>query len=133
MTQFKDDWGFTMGTSGSAGTKKYTPDDGKEKGFDELLALFSKISAAANVKESTGTKDDASAGLDNAALTKKVVEKFDLPAWINYLAATKITQEGDDAWGNVGAYWDNAKLLDGGVRGTGTWRPIAWDMNCAWG
>ena len=122
VTQFKDDWGFTMGTSGSAGTKRYTPDDGKEKGFDELLALFEELKAAGSL-----TTDDS------AALTKTVAGKFDLPAWINYLAATKITQEGDDAWGNVGAYWDNAKLLDGGVRGTGAWRPLAWDMNCTWG
>ncbi len=122
VTQFKDDWGFTMGTSGSAGTKRYTPDDGKEKGFEELLALFEELKAAGSL-----TTDDS------AALTKTVAGKFDLPAWINYLAATKITQEGDDAWGNVGAYWDNAKLVDGGVRGTGAWRPLAWDMNCSWG
>ena len=122
VNQFTDDWGFKMGTSGSAGTKRYTPDDGKEKGFEELLALFEELKAAGSL-----TTDD------NAALTKTVADRFDLPAWINYLAATKITQEGDDAWGNVGAYWDNAKLLDGTVRGTGAWRPLAWDMNCSWG
>ena len=120
------------GSSADAGTKKKTPDDGDEYDHTELLAFHKEIEGVSSIKDSASNPNDTT-GLDNATVTKKVVEKFDLPAWINYLAATKITQEGDDAWGNLSIYYDNFKLLDGTVCGTGTWRPVAWDLNCAWG
>ncbi len=67
-----------------------------------------------------------------AALTKFVVEKFDLSAWLNYMASARITQEMDDAWANLSAYYDNPTLREG-VRGTGTWMPLAYDFNLSFG
>jgi len=127
-----DDYGYNMGTTASAGTKMAIPDDGNEKDFTELNTLFTAVSAAGAVKDSAKYPNDTT-GLDDPTLTKNVVELFDLPAWLNYLAATHVTQEGDDAWGNLSLYCDNAKLLDGTTRGNGTWRPVAWDLNCSWG
>ena len=62
---------------------------------------------------------------DQAVVTRAVVETFDLPAWINYLAAARITMECDDSWANLSTYWD--------VNGTGTWMPLGYDMNQSWG
>lgn len=126
-----DAYGYTMGTSADAGTKKKLPDDGSEKDFSELTAFMDEISDAGKVTVNSTTREVT--GTDNAELTAKVVEKFDLPAWINYLAATRITQEGDDVWGNLGGYYDSWDFLDGTKGGSGTWRPLAWDLNCAWG
>ena len=44
--------------------------------------------------------------------------------WINYMAATRITQETDDVWGNLCVYRHNK---------TGTWWPGAYDMNLSFG
>lgn len=126
-----DAYGYKMGTSADAGTKKKLPDDGNEKDFSELTAFMDEISAAGNVTVNSTTR--AVSGTDNASLTAKVVEKFDLPAWINYLAATRITQEGDDVWGNLGGYYESWTYPDGTKGGSGTWCPVAWDLNCAWG
>ena len=49
---------------------------------------------------------------------------LNIPMWINYMAATRITQETDDVWGNLCVYRHNK---------TGTWWPGAYDMNLSFG
>ena len=121
-------------TSAGAGSKKKTPDDGNESDLTVLHNFIKneieKTPVTTVVSDQTG-KDQT--GLDNATTTALVVRKFDLPAWIDYLAATRVTCENDDMWGNMGGFYDNAQLVDGTTRGTGTWRPLAWDLNASWG
>ena len=114
----------------AGGIEKKTPDDEDESNITVLQnELRSKITAAQQVSSSP---DGGSTGLDNAALTKFVVQKFDLPAWLNYLASARITQEMDDVWANVCAYYDNPDMLQG-ARGTGTWMPLGYDFNLSFG
>lgn len=114
----------------AGGIEKKTPDDEDESNISVLQnELRSKITAAQQVSSSP---DGGSTGLDNAALTKFVVQKFDLPAWLNYLASARITQEMDDVWANVCAYYDNPAMLQG-ARGTGTWMPLGYDFNLSFG
>ena len=114
----------------AGGIEKKTPDDEDESNITVLQnELRSKITAAQQVSSSP---DGGSTGLDNAALTKFVVQKFDLPAWLNYLASARITQEMDDVWANVCAYYDNPAMLQG-ARGTGTWMPLGYDFNLSFG
>ena len=114
----------------AGGIEKKTPDDENESDITVLQnELRSKIIAAQQVSSSP---DGGSAGLDNAALTKFVVEKFDLPAWLNYLASARITHEMDDVWANVCAYYDNPEMKEG-VRGKGTWMPLGYDFNLSFG
>ena len=114
----------------AGGIEKKTPDDENESDITVLQnELRSKITAAQNVSSSP---DGGDTGLDNAALTKFVVEKFDLPAWLNYLASARITQEMDDVWANVCIYYDNPDIKEG-ARGTGTWMPLGYDFNLTFG
>lgn len=126
------------GSTTTAGKiEKKTPDDEDESNITVLQnELRSKITEAQNVpgtseaaKSSTTTD---TTGLDNVALTKFVVQKFDLPAWLNYLASARITQEMDDVWANVCAYYDNPEMKEGS-RGTGTWMPLGYDFNLSLG
>jgi len=119
------------GSSTTAGDiEKKTPDDEDETNIAVLESeLRSKITAAQNVSSS---RDGGDTGLDNAALTRFVVEKFDLPAWLNYLASARITQEMDDVWANVCVYYDNPEMKEG-KRGTGTWMPLGYDFNLSFG
>ncbi len=103
----------------AGGIEKKTPEDGNEGDLSVLNQFCSYISG------SQVTDADNATGLDDATLTRKVVERFDLPAWLNYLAVTKITTETDDVWANLSAYYD--------VNGTGTWMPLAYDLNDSWG
>ena len=121
----------------AGGIEKKTPDDEDESNITVLQdELRSKITAAQNVQGETATAKSSSTtdtiGLDNAALTKFVVQKFDLPAWLNYLASAKITQEMDDVWANICAYYDNPEMLQG-TRGKGTWMPLGYDFNVSFG
>ena len=114
--------GTLRGSTTGGGTEKKTPDDGNEKDLTVLSAFYGTFSAADNINESF-----AGNGMDSeiAAVTKTVVRKFDLPAWLNYLAATRITQECDDVWANLCAYYD--------VNGTDTWMPLGYDFNVSLG
>ena len=121
----------------AGGIEKKTPDDEDESNITVLQSeLRSKITAAQNVSGTTEAAKSSTTtdktGLDNAALTKFVVQKFDLPAWLNYLASAKITQEMDDVWANVCAYYDNPDMKEGN-RGTGTWMPLGYDFNLTFG
>ncbi len=125
---------FQPGSGTSAGgIEKKTPDDGNETGpeaLKELEAFRQSISAAGEVAASKDGSIDT--GLENAALTKTVVESFDLPSWLNYLAIARITHENDDVWANISGYWDSPWTKDG-VRGTGTWHPLVYDTNLSFG
>ena len=103
----------------AGGIEKKTPEDGNEGDLSVLNEFCNYI------RGSQVTDADNATGLDDATLTRKVVERFDLPAWLNYLAVTKITTETDDVWANLSAYYD--------VNGTGTWMPLAYDLNDSWG
>ena len=121
----------------AGGIEKKTPDDEDESNITVLQSeLRSKITAAQNVSGTSSAALSSSTtdatGLDNAALTKFVVQKFDLPAWLNYLASAKITQEMDDVWANICAYYDNPAMLEG-ARGKGTWMPLGYDFNISFG
>ena len=114
----------------AGGIEKKTPDDENESDITVLQnELRSKITAAQQVSSSP---DGGSDGLDNSALTKFVVQKFNLPAWLNYLASARITQEMDDVWANVCIYYDNPDMKEGS-RGTGTWMPLGYDFNLTFG
>ena len=93
--------------------EKKTPDDGDE----------TSAKAMAPLKEwTTYFGSSLVNGVDDQpSVSRAVVETFDLPAWINYLAAARITMECDDSWANLSTYWDK--------RGTGTWMPLGYDMN----
>ena len=107
----------------AGGIEKKTPDDEDESNItvlqNELRARLAECGA------DNGNED-------TAALTKFVVEKFNLPAWINYLASARITHEMDDVWANVCIYYDNALMAEG-VRGTDTWMPLGYDFNLSFG
>ncbi|MBQ4385343.1 MAG: CotH kinase family protein [Kiritimatiellae bacterium] len=107
----------TMSAKGTTagGIEKKTPDDENE---NDLSVLNDGLITPLN---------DNSTDLD-----KFVVEKFNLPAWINYLASARITQEMDDVWANVCAYYDDAEMKEGS-RGTGTWMPLGYDFNLSFG
>ena len=114
--------GTLRGSTTGGGTEKKTPDDGNEKDLTVLSAFYSTFSAADKINESFEGDGMAS---EIPAVTKTVVKKFDLPAWLNYLAATRITQECDDVWANLCAYYD--------VNGTDTWMPLGYDFNLSFG
>ena len=114
--------GDLAGTSTAGSKKKVTPDNDNENDFSVLNQFQNLISGVSAVSESfTGDGMDS----EIPAITKTVVQKFDLPAWINYLAAARITHECDDIWANLCVYWD--------VNGTDTWKPLAYDLNQSWG
>ncbi len=115
----------------AGGIEKKTPDDGNEGDVTVLQnELRAKVAAAQKVSGDPAGADGT--GLDNAELTRFVVRKFNLPAWINYLASARITQETDDVWANISAYYDNAEMK-AGVRGTDTWMPLCYDFNLSFG
>ena len=102
--------------------EKKTPDDDREDDLSVLAAFVEKLKPV----EAIGTDTDFSKKPTcSTAISKIVVEDFDLPAWLNYLALERITGERDGLDANVSAYYD--------VRGTGTWRPLAYDMNLSFG
>lgn len=102
------------GMTTAGGIEKKTPDDDNEHDLSVLLAFCEGLAPAS-----------AGAATENATLTQKVVREFDLPAWLNYLAAARITQEADDVWANICAYGD--------LNNTGTWRPLPYDHNLSFG
>lgn len=104
-------------TSTTAGSvEKKTPDDGDETSsaaYAPLEAWAKTFSSSVNCPENDET------------LTGVVYDTFDIPAWINYLATARITQEADDIWANICLYWDK--------NGNDVWMPLAYDHNLSWG
>lgn len=119
---YKNVGNFNGTTTNAGSIEKKTPDDDNEKDLRELTMFIGKIAAAAQIGVDT---DFATSPTYSADLTKVVVENFDLPAWINYLALARITHENDDVWANLSAYYD--------INGLGTWKPLAYDMNLSFG
>ena len=119
---YKNVGNFNDTTTNAGSIEKKTPDDDNEKDLAQLTTFIGKIAAAAQIGVDT---DFAASPTYSAALTKVVVENFDLPAWINYLALARITHENDDVWANLSAYYD--------INGLGTWKPLAYDMNLSFG
>ena len=109
-------WLESDSSTTAGGIEKKTPDDENEK---DLRVLTSELTN--HLKN-----------LHDDDLTKFVVEKFDLPAWLNYLASARITQEMDDVWANLCIYYDNPDMNEG-VRGTDTWMPLGYDFNLSFG
>ncbi|MCR5414483.1 MAG: CotH kinase family protein [Kiritimatiellae bacterium] len=97
--------------------EKKTPDDGDETSWNAYVPLRDWVKSF-----NAGMEADVD---DQPEITKEVVKTFDLPAWLNYLAAARITMETDDTWANLSVYGD--------VNGTGTWTPLGYDMNQTWG
>ncbi len=119
---YKNVGNFNGTTTNAGSIEKKTPDDDNEKDLAQLTTFIAKIADAAQIGVDT---DFAASPTYSAALTKVVVENFDLPAWINYLALARITHENDDVWANLSAYYD--------INGLGTWKPLAYDMNLSFG
>lgn len=111
----------------AGGIEKKTPDDGNESDISVLQNDLRQPLADLGI-DKIGASDNA----ERPAITKFVVEKFDLPAWLNYLASARITQEMDDVWANISMYKDDAEMLEG-TRGTGTWMPLGYDFNLTFG
>ena len=57
--------------------------------------------------------------------TNGVVRLYDLPAWFNFLALSRITQECDDDTSTLNVYYDR--------NGNGAWRPLAYDLHQSFG
>ncbi len=113
-------------TGTSAGSiEKKLPDDGNEDDLTILQTHLRQYLYDRNAESDNTT--------EHAELSKFVVQKFDLPAWLNYIASSKITHETDDVWANICAYYDHAIMKDGTTRGTGTWMPLAYDFNLSFG
>ena len=105
---------LTAGNGSAAGAiEKKTPDDGHENDLSELAAFTESLSG------SNGSETE------KPELTQTVVRSFNLPAWINYLASARITQEADDIWANLCTYYDSVH--------TGTWMPLGYDQNLSFG
>lgn len=101
-------------TAGSV--EKKTPDDGdetSEKAYEPLADWAKTFSQSEGCPE------------NDATLNGVVYYSFDIPAWINYLATARITQECDDIWANICLYWDK--------NGNDVWMPLAYDHNLSFG
>lgn len=120
----------SAGTTSAGSIEKKTPDDGNENDTSVLEKELRLPLKEAGIDENFNSMED----IERPKVTKFVVEKFNLPSWINYLAATRITQETDDVWANISIYYDSAEMKEeDAYRGTGTWMPLAYDMNQSFG
>ncbi len=123
----------SVGTSAGSVEKK-TPDDGDETSaaaYAPMVAwarTFSTSQAVAEAElaaEANGTEVSEEIAAQREALKNAVYDSFDIPAWINYLAMARITQEADDIWANISLYWDK--------NGNDVWMPLAYDHNLSFG
>ena len=122
-----------VGTSAGSVEKK-TPDDGDEtstaayKPMVDWAKTFStskEVAEAELAAEKAGTEVSEDIVAKREALKNAVYDSFDIPAWINYLAMARITQEADDIWANISLYWDK--------NGNDVWMPLAYDHNLSFG
>ena len=110
------------GSTMSGGSEKKTPDDERENDLSVLNAFCSTFREADAITESFSGDGMAT---EIPSVTRTVVRSFDLPAWLNYMAVSRVTHEADDVWANICAYYD--------VNGTGTWMPLAYDLQMSFG
>lgn len=79
--------------------------------------------------ESNADLQQLAAGLSASAAPEArscyIYDNLHLPSVINYLAAARIAQEGDDVWANMAVYRDSEGSME--------WRPIPFDMNLSFG
>ena len=105
-------------------------------GLDPNGAMYASVGQMAGVagekqtRITEGTTDMANfvtAITSGVPATRKinVFDQIDIPAVVNYLAAARMTQEGDDVWANMVIYRDSD--------GTGEWRIVPFDTNLSWG
>ena len=105
-------------------------------GLDPNGAMYASVGQMGGVagekqtRITEGTTDMANfvTAITNANLTTRennVFDQIDLPSTINYIAASRMMQEGDDVWANMVIYRDSD--------GTGEWRIIPYDLNLSWG
>ena len=122
-----------VGTTAGSVEKK-TPDDGDEtsatayaplKAWAQTFATSQEVAEAELVAEEKGSPLSNDIIAKRKALLDTVYDSFDIPAWINYLAMARITQECDDIWANISLYWDK--------NGNDVWMPLAYDHNLSFG
>ncbi len=105
-------------------------------GLDPNGALYCSVGQMSGVagekqtRVTEGTTDMANfvTAITNANLTTRennVFDQVDIPAVVNYIAASRMTQEGDDVWANMDIHRDSD--------GTGEWRIVPFDTNLSWG
>ena len=93
-------------------------------GFQKMLPKTNSVVAA-------GTADfDALANAISESLPvglrrTNACDVLNLPQIVNYIAVTRLTQEGDDVWANMTMYRDTF--------GSGEWGIIPYDLNLSWG
>ncbi|MES2657249.1 MAG: lamin tail domain-containing protein [Verrucomicrobiota bacterium] len=78
-----------------------------------------------NNADYTAFKAGIQSGATVAAKSLYTFDNINLPATINYLAVTRLTQEADDVWANMVIYRDSDN--------TGEWRPVPFDLNLSFG
>lgn len=83
-----------------------------------------KIPEQENESQATANFQTLVSNLKSSDKSVLAWDILNVPMWINYMAATRITQEMDDVWGNLCVYLHNE---------TGTWWPGAYDMNLSFG
>ena len=105
-------------------------------GLDPNGAMYASVGQMAGVagekqtRITEGTTDMATfvTAITQANLTTRennVFDQIDIPSTVNFLAASRMMQEGDDVWANMVIYRDSD--------GTGEWRIIPYDLNLSWG
>ncbi|MBO7181634.1 MAG: CotH kinase family protein, partial [Kiritimatiellae bacterium] len=123
----------SVGTTAGSVEKK-TPDDGDETSAAAYKPMFywaktfstsQAVAEAELAAEKAGTEVSAEIIAQREALKNTVYDSFDIPAWINYLAMARVTQECDDIWANICLYWDK--------NGNDVWMPLAYDHNLSFG
>jgi len=101
----------------NCGAEKKTPDDDNESDLSVLNQYAARIES-----------ETPAAG----ALTTDAMKHFNIPAWVNYLAAVRVTQEADDVWTNLGIYINKYDSFFN-ANGDDTMMPLAYDQNLSWG
>ncbi len=109
-----------------------TPEVGGADAARRLSEFANSFSGVTAIGESYSGDGMAS---EIPSVTRAVVRAFDLPAWLNFLAFSRLTSECDDVWANMCAYCDFNPTLPkrGATPWTGTWQPLAYDMHLSWG
>ena len=124
-----DPYGYALKNVGTLGGDNYS--GGESVTLPDDSSLASQATAARKtfqdaIKDAAyNTPGKSLTSAQAANVTKAVVKYYDLPAWVNFLALARICQECDDGAANLCLYYDRL--------GTGTWRPMAYDLHQSWG
>jgi hypothetical protein len=99
------------------------------KQVEQLLPVSRMMSKKTRRSEPSSDYTTLAAALNEKNPLEKrriaLYDRTDLPAVINYIAVTRLTQEGDDVWANMVLYRDSL--------GSEEWRPIPFDLNLSFG